>query len=478
MMADRRASRPTRGRVARTARLGRVAAGGAVRLAADRLDGRGSAEDQLRRRGDRVVASIDALVDQLSAMRGAAMKAGQALSTLEFPGLDDAQSAHLQRRLAELRDDVPPVGWKQMRRLLTQEWGAEPERVLARIDPEPVAAASIGQVYRGLTHDGVDVAIKVQYPGIAEVVESDMRNLTALLPLLRQFRGDLDVKDLLSELRERIAEECDYELEAASHRRLARYWRDHPFILVPGVETALARRRVLVTEWVDGIGFEEVILEPDAVRDRYIEIVYRFYYGTASALDFACGDPHPGNYLLRADGRVAFVDFGMMRRLPPNYLRREAAVARAVRENDSGALVSALSELGYLPRERSEWDGEALLEWLRRGSGWRRSEEPVRLDPSHRRRARASRGGAAGEPNGRPPRSGRAASDRSPQRPPLRLPPEALLLRRMQGLLYLTALKARASARWGPLHRELLEGAEPVGELGAAHASWRAAHRR
>lgn len=464
-MADRRASPPTRGRVARTARLGRVAAGGAARYAADRLDGRGSAEDQQRRRGDRVVASIDALVDQLSAMRGAAMKAGQALSTMEFPGLDDAQSAHLQRRLAELRDDIPPVDWKQMRKVMRKEWGAEPERVLARIDPEPVAAASIGQVYRGLTHEGRDVAIKVQYPGIAEVVESDMRSLSALLPLLRQFRPDLDVKDLLNELRERISEECDYELEAASHSRVARYWRGHPFILVPGVETALARRRVLVTDWVDGIGFEEVIREPDAVRDRYIEIVYRFYYGTASALDLACGDPHPGNYLLCADGRVAFVDFGMMRRLAPGYLSREAAVARAVRENDADALVGALGELGYLPGDRSEWDGSALLERFGRRSSWRRSEEPVRLDPERRRRRR-------------PRQHDDGATDDRTELPHMRLPPEALLLRRMQGLLYLTALKARASARWGPLHRELLEGGEPLGELGAAHASWRASHHR
>jgi predicted unusual protein kinase regulating ubiquinone biosynthesis (AarF/ABC1/UbiB family) len=431
-----------------------------MRLAADRLDGRGSADEQRQRRGDRVVASIDALVDQLSAMRGAAMKAGQALSTIEFPGLDDAQSAHLQRRLAELRDSVPPVGWKQMRKLLAKEWGAEPERVLAEIDPVPVAAASIGQVYRGRTHEGVDVAIKVQYPGIAEVVESDMRSLTALIPLLRQFNPDLDVKDLLGELRERIAEECDYELEAASHRRLARFWRDHPFVLVPGVETDLARRRVLVTEWVDGMGFEEVIAQPEATRDRYIEIVYRFYYGSASELDLACGDPHPGNYLLCSDGRVAFFDFGMMRRLPPNYLSREAAVARAVRDSEPEALVTALRELGYLGGEHSDWDGGVLLDRLRRGSAWRRSEEPIRLHPGHHRRER------------RP--GGDDSSERDGQLRRLRLPPEALLLRRMQGLLYLTALKARASARWGPLHRELLEDAEPVGELGAAHASWRA----
>jgi predicted unusual protein kinase regulating ubiquinone biosynthesis (AarF/ABC1/UbiB family) len=486
-MAERRASRPTRGRVARTARIGRVATAGAIRLAADRLDGRGTEDDQRRRRGDRVVATIDLLVDQLSAMRGAAMKAGQALSTLEFPGLDEAQSAHLQRRLAELRDDIPPVGWKEMRKLMAKEWGAAPDRMLARIDPEPVAAASIGQVYRGRTHEGREVAVKVQYPGIAEVVESDMRSLSTLVPLLRQLKPDLEVKDLIAELRERIAEECDYELEAANHRRLARSWRDHPFIVVPDVVTDLARRRVLVTDWVDGIGYEEVIRSPDAVRDRYVEIIYRFYLGTAAELDLACGDPHPGNYLLRSDGRVAFFDFGMMRTLPAGYLRREAAVSRAVREHNPKARISALEDLGYLPDGCSDEDGRALLARMRRHSAWRRAEEPVRLDsrPGGRRRRRDPAGDdrepPAGDADGQAPADtdGRPTSKRSSgERLRLTLPPEALLLRRMQALLYLTAAKARASVAWGPLHRELLEDGEPLGELGAEHAAWRATHRR
>ena len=140
---------PTRGRLARTARLGRVAVGGAGRWAGDRLDGRGTLEEQQRRRGERIVSTIDALVDQLAVMRGAAMKAGQVLSTIEFPGLDADQSAHLQARLASLRDNVPAVEFKQMRRVLEADWGDRPERVLADIDPEPAAAASIGQVYRG-----------------------------------------------------------------------------------------------------------------------------------------------------------------------------------------------------------------------------------------------------------------------------------------------------------------------------------------
>src|SRR5213076_2959973 len=153
-MADHEQRTPIRGRAARTMRLGRVAAGGAARWAGDRVDGRGTEEDQRRRRGNRLVATIDSLVDQLATMRGAAMKAGQVLSTVEFPGLDEDQSAHLKQRLASLRDDVPAVSWKQMRKVMAEEWGEEPDSVFAEIDPEPAAAASIGQVYRARTHEG------------------------------------------------------------------------------------------------------------------------------------------------------------------------------------------------------------------------------------------------------------------------------------------------------------------------------------
>src|SRR6201996_7800180 len=150
---DSRRRALSRGRVARTARLGRVAVGGAARWTGDRLDTRGTPDERARRRGNRLVATIDALVDQLAVMRGAAMKAGQVLSTIEFPGLDPDQNAHLQERLASLRDNVPAVGWRQMRKVLEQEWGQAPEKALD-IDSEPAAAASIGQVYRARDSEG------------------------------------------------------------------------------------------------------------------------------------------------------------------------------------------------------------------------------------------------------------------------------------------------------------------------------------
>jgi predicted unusual protein kinase regulating ubiquinone biosynthesis (AarF/ABC1/UbiB family) len=457
-VGDRQQRSPTRGRGARTLRLGRVAVGGAARWAGDRVDGRGSGEERRRRRGDRLVATIDSLVDQLQTMRGAAMKAGQVLSTVEFPGLDDAQSAHLQARLASLRDNVPAVGWKQMRKVVSSEWGDDPERVLASIDPEPAAAASIGQVYRGQTVDGVEVAVKVQYPGVAEAVESDMRNVRMLAPLLRRLMPGLDVKPVLAELSERISAECDYELEASSHRRLVRFWRGHPFITVPAVDTRLSRRRVLVSEWVDGIDFAEVSRQPDPVRDRYAEIIYRFYYGVARELDLALGDPHPGNYLLRDDGRVAFLDFGMVRDLPPGYLAREAVIFAAIRGHDEHALVEAMRALGYLPGE-DDWSGTLLLDHMRAVSWWLQGDGRLRLAPGD-----AWRGGAA-------LREQRNAELMQQMRR-MNLPPEALLLRRMEGLLFQVATSLRAEANWGALLRELIEGGEPLDPLGKEHAAW------
>jgi predicted unusual protein kinase regulating ubiquinone biosynthesis (AarF/ABC1/UbiB family) len=435
--------------------------GGAARWVGDRLDARGSEDDRRRRRGDRIVATVDALVDQLAVLRGAAMKAGQVLSTIEIPGLDEEQSAYVQERLSSLRDNVRPVDWKQMRKVLATEWGEDPDRVLKRIDPVPAAAASIGQVYRGVTHDGREVAIKVQYPGIADSIEADMRNLTLLSPVLRQLMPGLDVKDVLAELRERIIEECDYELEAANHRRVARFWRGHPFILVPAVDMALSHRRVLVTDWVEGIGFEDVGRQPDTVRDRYAEIIYRFFYGTALELGLALGDPHPGNYLLCDDGRVAFFDFGMLRPLPRDYVRREGAVSRAVSDGDAAAVVAGLYALGYLPGKPTDWDGEQLLAYMRAASWWLEDDTPLRLGPEDVwRSAEMIREDDDGS-------GGHVAQLRK-----MTLPREALLLRRMDGLLFQTAASIRASAPWGSLLREITGEGEPVGELGAQHAAW------
>src|SRR5204862_4925938 len=130
-----------------------------------------------------------------------------------------------------------------------------------------VAAASIGQVYRAKLHDGRRVAVKVQYPGVAQAVRADLQNLGLLLRVAKRMAPGLDAKAIGTEIRDRLNEELDYEHEAQSQRAMARAWRGHPFVVVPDVVTGLSRERVLVTEWVDGMGFEEVKLRPQDGRD-------------------------------------------------------------------------------------------------------------------------------------------------------------------------------------------------------------------
>ena len=297
---------------------------------------------------ERTAALVNQLVEQLGQMRGAAMKVGQVLSMVEFDGLPEDQRDALQAKLAELRDDVPPVPFSKLERLMRDEFGGPLSRVFSEFDERAFAAASIGQVHRATTLDGDDVVVKVQYPGVAEAVETDLRNAMLLLPLVKRLAPSLDAKALASELRERIVEELDYELEAQNQRRIERLRRGHPFISVPAVNTELSTRRVLVSEYIEGERFEAVRRLDEPQRDRYGEIVFRFYFGLLYRDRIALGDPHPGNYLLRPDGRVGFLDYGLLRDVSAARADAERGIAHAVRAGDAAALKSALVAGAYL----------------------------------------------------------------------------------------------------------------------------------
>ena len=162
-----------------------------------------------------------------------------------------------------------------LEKLMRQEFGGPLQHVFRDFDERAFAAASIGQVHRATTVDGDEVAVKIQYPGVAEAVETDLRNATLLLPLVKRLAPGLDAKALAAEMRERIGEELDYELEAQNQRRIERLLRGHPFVRVPRVHTSLSTRRVLVSEYVEGERFEVVRRADEAQRDRYGEIVFR-----------------------------------------------------------------------------------------------------------------------------------------------------------------------------------------------------------
>ena len=282
-------------------------------------------------------------------MRGAAMKIGQVLSTVEFTAIPESEREEFKATLASLRDDVPPLPFKAIEKLMKEELDMPVSQAFAEFEPEAFAAASIGQVHRATTKDGRQVAVKVQYPGIAEAVETDLRNMQMLFPLIRRLAPGLDVNALAGELRERISDELDYEVEAQHHRAMERGWRGHPFVFIPPVDTQLSRRRILVTEFMAGRRFDVVKALPDAERDRFGEIVFRFFFGTLNHLRRAAGDPHPGNYLYLEDGRVGFLDFGLMRVVDADYLAGERRLAQAIMRDDAVAVKDGLATLGYLP---------------------------------------------------------------------------------------------------------------------------------
>jgi predicted unusual protein kinase regulating ubiquinone biosynthesis (AarF/ABC1/UbiB family) len=464
----REAGRLPTGRVARTARIGGLVAGQGLRWAgmrtANRVRTPEKAEDA---RNDRTAAAVQQLVAQLGQMRGAAMKLGQMLSMVDLDGLPDDQRDDLQRQLAALRDDVPPVPFAKLEKLIADELGGPLSATFREFDRQAFAAASIGQVHRAVTHDGRDVVVKVQYPGVAEAVDTDLRNGQLLIPIIRRIAPGLNFKALAAEMRERIGEELDYELEAQNQRRIERLVRDHPFIRVPYVHTELSTRRVLVSEYVEGERFEDVRRADDATRDRYAEIVFRFFFGLLYRDGIALGDPHPGNYLRCADGRVCFLDFGLLRDIAPERIAKERAIAAAVRAGDADRLKRDLIVGGYVPTGRADAvDADWALRMMRMTTGWYARPGVRRLTPD---RAREQ---GSGE---RPDRERRAAIRNQVNQ--FEIPPEAILVRRMHGIVAVVLGQLRAEADWGGIAAEYLEGAPPVTPLGVAEAEYFAVRR-
>jgi predicted unusual protein kinase regulating ubiquinone biosynthesis (AarF/ABC1/UbiB family) len=406
---------------------------------------------------DDSVAVADQLVRQLGQMKGAAMKIGQVLSTVDFDLVPEDQREEFKEKLAALRDQAPPMPLKNLEKLLRQELGAPVGEVFAEFSSEPVAAASIGQVHRAMTRDGRDVAVKVQYPGVAEAVDTDLRNMNMLFPLVKRLAPGLDTKVLGQELRERIGEELDYEIEAQHQRAVARIYRGHPFVRIPAVDTRLSSRRVLVTEFVEGRPFGDVKRLPEDERDRFGEILFRFFWGLLNHEHLVAGDPHPGNYLLCDDGRVCFFDYGLMRRIDDTYLEDERDMARAVMAEDADGVKAVLAKLGYLPDPDAFEPGQ-LLSQIADAGAWFFIPGFRRLDPEYVR--------VHVEQTGSP---------RSPHFGAMRrqtLPAQALLLRRMEGLIFSVLGELRAGADWGALVREYVDAGPPTTDLGVADAQF------
>jgi predicted unusual protein kinase regulating ubiquinone biosynthesis (AarF/ABC1/UbiB family) len=446
-------------RARRTATVATLAASEAVKQfgtrAANVTRGDEASEEAMARRQLETAKQIVAV---LGTMKGAAMKLGQVMSFLDVGLVAEEHRDEFQRELAKLRDAAPTVSFKQMSAVIEDDLEESISEVFATFDEEPIAAASIGQVYRAtLRKDGREVAVKVQYPGVAGAVRADLQNLGMIMRLLKRMTPGMDVNAVTQEIKERIVEELDYELEAQNQRSLARIFAGHPFIFVPDVISSLSRERVLVSEFVRGVGFEELKGRPQAERDRIGEIVFRFFLGCLYRHRQFSGDPHPGNFLLMADGRVAFLDFGLFKRMESEPVELELACQRAVAEGDARTLHAILAESRFLP-EPERVDPEKLLAFIRDAIWWYTTDQTVALTPEIATQVMIE----SSDP--------RSSHFREMRHQDMR--PEHLFGRRMEMLTLAVLSQMRASANWHRIAREWMYGDDPVTELGREEADF------
>jgi predicted unusual protein kinase regulating ubiquinone biosynthesis (AarF/ABC1/UbiB family) len=399
----------------------------------------------------RHVEAAERMVETLGRMKGAAMKIGQLASFIDTEFLPPEYRELYQEQLASLRTSAPPMPWKKVERVLRAEWEEPVAELFEDFEEEAAAAASIGQVHRAVLCDGRRVAVKIQYPGVAEAIRADMQNAGLIMRMAKALAPGLDAKAAAEELKERVMEELDYELEAQSQRSFARGYRDHPFVFVPDVVTRLSTTRVLVTEWVDGVGFEEVVGLPAEERDRFGEIVYRFCFGSIYHLQHFNADAHPGNYLLMPDGRVAFLDFGMTKQLDREQIELEVAALSAVFDEDPERLRVALHDLGFL-RDPRKVDAEQLMEHVRAIGGWYMQDSELTIDSARVMDAIS----AVSDPRSEFYRLVRREN----------LPANELMGRRMETGVLAVLAQLRATRNWHRIGREWWFGDQPSTELG------------
>lgn len=309
---------PIEGLAARLRATGKVAAAGA-RLAARRA---------LGREGDPDLALGESIARELDRMKGIAMKAGQVLSY--FEGMLPV-STHEALRV--LQTGVTAMPYPRVVEVLAEEFGRPPEELFESFEREPAAAASIGQVHRA-RFEGRDVAVKIQYPHLAETIEADFRRLRPFSRLV-SLGTAVDGPGIADDIAAHLAEECDYRAEAASQEWFREAWSDDPRIAIPAVVPERSSRRVLTTAWAEGddfYAFAERAGEPE--RHAAAATLLRFAFGSLFGLGRANADPHPGNYVFPPgaprDAPIVFLDFGCVHRFGAAFLETERNLARAV----------------------------------------------------------------------------------------------------------------------------------------------------
>lgn len=335
-------------RARRSRRVAFLAARRAFALA--RLRTRRAGEEEL---DEFHVHTAEQVFELLGGMKGAIMKLGQMLSVVA-DGLPEVY----QQALQGLQQSAPPMAPSLAALVIRAELGKPPERAFFEFSPEPVAAASIGQVHRAKLFDGTPVAVKVQYPGVDVAIRADLDNAFLLYSAARAIAPGIDPEPVVSELRERMSEELDYRIEAANQEEFRVAYEGHPWVRIPAVHREMSTSRVLVSEWVAGRSFYDLLDLPQAERDKVAEQLFRFWSGSISKLLLFNADPHPGNYFFEEPGArgvpaesgngIWFLDFGLVKRFEAVEIEQLRDRVAALRSGDDDAVIDAIVRHGWL----------------------------------------------------------------------------------------------------------------------------------
>lgn len=345
--AQKMKSSPLTSRFNRSARVWKLSARNSARFAVTKVRGIGSAEARRAELDEQfAIRTAEDVARELGEMKGVLMKAGQMISFIFEALPDEAQEA-----LATLQADAAPMAPSLAASVVKADLGKAPERLFLDWGDVPVAAASIGQVHRAVTHDGRDVAVKVQYPGVGDAIESDLDAAEVMYAMFSSMMlKGLDAKALVDELRERMREELDYSIEAGNVAEFESRFQGHPWVRIPKLVPELCSAHVLTTEWVDGMTFDQFrTRESYATKQRAAEVIWRFAQGAIMRHGLFNGDPHPGNYRFHHDGSVTFLDYGLVKRWSPGeWETLKPSMEAIIVHRDPGMLVDAMVAADFL----------------------------------------------------------------------------------------------------------------------------------
>jgi predicted unusual protein kinase regulating ubiquinone biosynthesis (AarF/ABC1/UbiB family) len=445
----------TRGRLRRAAPVAGLAARTAGEAVVTSLLRRGKEPDpeQFARRAERYV-------EVLGRSKGVLMKAGQMMSYVPFStAVPEENRVLYQAAMSRLQAEAPPMASELAAQVLCDELGSAPEKLFAEFAPIPIAAASIGQVHRARLHNGHEVAVKIQYPGVAEAIDADLKNTELLAVFFQLIRSmvpgftRIDPKAVAGEISSRIREELDYRIEAAHQSYFANAYDGHPYFHVPHVIEDLSTEHVLTQEFSDGMPWRQALECDQSLKDQWGEAINRFVFGGLRRLHAFNADPHPGNYLFHSDGSVTFVDFGCVKRFDPQQVALMQRVIVATVGQDAEGLLAAMVDSGVFDPAAGLTAIEVLA-WYSQSFEMMLAPQPFTITPEMAARTIQHEFSPTG-PSSKVVRA-------------LNPPPDFVFLSRIDMGLLSVLGELRATADWRAIQNELDFAAPPSTPMGEA----------